>query len=241
MKLTIHDRTDEAVKFTLADTSVSFANALRRVLLSEIPTLSIDLVEIEKNYTVISDEMIAHRLGLIPIHSGDTLKYKEECLCSSYCDQCAVIGTIDVYNGDSSVRFVTSKDIHFERDGMIRVRNPSLIAKLSTHQSLKVKAIVRKGIAKTHAKWCPVTAVGFEYDKENRKRDTELWYNESVNKEWPMQNQEDADILGETKEVDMEVEVVEGVLEPVETLGSALEILKEKVDMLVKALEAEEY
>lgn len=241
MKLSIRDQGDDTIKFVLENTSVSFANSLRRLLLSEIPTLSIDLVEIEKNYTVLSDELVVHRLGLIPIYSGDTLKYKEECMCSSHCDQCAVVGTIDVYNSDSSVRFVTSKDIKFERDNMVRTRSPSLIAKLSMHQSFKANVVVRKGIAKTHAKWCPVTAVGFEYDSGNRKRDTEFWCSEDPGKDWPMQRSEDSDIMSDADWVEMEVEVVEGVLEPVAVLESAFGILRSKVEMLIRALEAEEY
>lgn len=241
MKLTINERTSDAIKITLSDTSVSFANSLRRVLLSEIPTLSIDMVEIEKNYTVLPDEMIAHRLGLIPIYSGELLKYKEECACASHCDQCAVVGEIDVYNSDAEMRFVTANDIKLERSNLIRTKNPPLIVKLSANQSLKAKVFVRKGTAKTHAKWCPVTAVGFEYDKGNRTRDTEYWSGDGVEKEWPMCREEDADVLGDVREIDMEIETVEGVMEAETALCRALVILKEKVDLLVKNMEKEDF
>lgn len=47
---------------------VSFVNALRRILLAEIPTVAIETVYIMDNTSIIHDEVLAHRLGLIPIH-----------------------------------------------------------------------------------------------------------------------------------------------------------------------------
>ena len=41
------------------------ANALRRVLLSEIPTMAIDKVEMRANSTCLHDDFLAHRLGLV--------------------------------------------------------------------------------------------------------------------------------------------------------------------------------
>jgi DNA-directed RNA polymerase II subunit RPB3 len=55
------------IQFELSDTDTSMANTLRRIMIAEVPTLMIDLVEYSDNSTVLNDEYIAHRLGLIPI------------------------------------------------------------------------------------------------------------------------------------------------------------------------------
>lgn len=67
----IRQTTPEQTVFKLANVDTSIANSLRRVMISEVPTLSIDLVEIENNTSVLHDEFIAHRLGLIPIQTPD--------------------------------------------------------------------------------------------------------------------------------------------------------------------------
>ena len=45
----------------------SIANALRRVLLAEVPSMAIEKVFINNNTSIIQDEVLAHRLGLVPI------------------------------------------------------------------------------------------------------------------------------------------------------------------------------
>jgi hypothetical protein len=55
------------ISFVLSETDTSMANTMRRIMIAEVPTLAIDLVEYHENSSVLNDEYIAHRLGLIPI------------------------------------------------------------------------------------------------------------------------------------------------------------------------------
>ena len=93
-QVTIRQIKKDSVDFVLSNVDLAyvssirinknrFANSLRRIILAELPTVgsdsfkddslivAIDLVEIEVNTSVLTDEFIAHRLGMIPLDSRD--------------------------------------------------------------------------------------------------------------------------------------------------------------------------
>ncbi|ROT37247.1 DNA-directed RNA polymerases I and III subunit RPAC1 [Sodiomyces alkalinus F11] len=61
-----HYLTPAESSFSLIGADAAIANALRRILISEIPTLAIETVYVYNNTSVIQDEVLCHRLGLIP-------------------------------------------------------------------------------------------------------------------------------------------------------------------------------
>ncbi len=67
--------------------SPSLANAIRRSSL-EIPILAIDEVEFRKNDSVLYDEVLALRLGLIPLKTPNNMTLREECDCKDGCSKC---------------------------------------------------------------------------------------------------------------------------------------------------------
>ncbi|KAI1761873.1 DNA-directed RNA polymerase [Hypoxylon sp. FL1150] len=71
-KVQWHDNKQHDAQFSLIGIDASIANAFRRILISEIPTLAIDIVYIHNNTSVIQDEVLAHRLGLIPFTGSKT-------------------------------------------------------------------------------------------------------------------------------------------------------------------------
>ncbi|KAI5889546.1 RBP11-like subunits of RNA polymerase [Schizophyllum commune H4-8] len=203
----------DRVDFVLENVDLSFANSFRRVMMADIPTVAIDLVEFETNTTVLPDEFIAHRLGMVPLISDNCeegMRYTRDCTCLSWCQYCAIELVLDVKCTEDNMSMdVTSKHLDVqnvqpgqpsgaEGDEMasrppqfgwpVTYREPDaepiLIARIRKGQALKVRCIAKKGIAKEHSKWSPCSAVGFEYDPYNKLRHTTYWYEKSIEEEW---------------------------------------------------------
>ncbi|KAK0740258.1 DNA-directed RNA polymerase [Schizothecium vesticola] len=166
-------------------------------MLAEIPTMAIDLVQIEDNSTVLADEFIAHRLGMLPLNAEgvENLFYSRDCDCDEYCDRCSVILSLHAKcTGDENMH-VSARDLVPSGERISQtLGNPiisdpdglgPLILKLRPGQEIKLKCIAKKGIAKEHAKWAPSAAIGFEYDPHNKLHHLDLWYEQDAKKEWP--------------------------------------------------------
>jgi len=162
IEVTSWEPENNRMTFTLSDTDLSVANSLRRVMISEVPTIAIDLVEIEINTTVLNDEFIAHRLGLLPLDSThvDSFNYMRECLCDGGCNRCTVKLSLDVSCSEERITVDTS----FLRSEDDKVRPVveattseahNTIVKLRRGQRIKLTATAKKGLGMEHAKWIP--------------------------------------------------------------------------------------
>lgn len=172
-KLRIRKLTNDYCEFVLSNTDVSVANALRRVMIAEVPTIAIDLVEIENNTTVLNDEFIAHRLGLIPLLSSQAQMMKRPFEDSGDDDITDITFTLDVRCTSDQTLYITTDDLmldlNFPDIKPVNYRDPTaaekpiVIVKIRKNQELKLRAIARKGIGKDHAKWIPVATAVFQY------------------------------------------------------------------------------
>ncbi|KAI7677851.1 insert subdomain of RNA polymerase alpha subunit, partial [Hortaea werneckii] len=96
-------------------------------MLAEIPTIAIDLVEIQSNTTVLADEFLAHRLGLIPLSTRgvEEMFYARDCDCDEYCDNCTVMLQLHAVNRNSEEHVkVFAKDLIPELVGGGPVEDP---------------------------------------------------------------------------------------------------------------------
>ena len=62
-KIKVMDLKEDSISFELSQTDISMANALRRIMIAEVPTFTIDKVQFIENTSCLPDEFIAHRLG----------------------------------------------------------------------------------------------------------------------------------------------------------------------------------
>lgn len=151
MDIKIIDRTDEKINFLLEGVTPEFANLLRRIMIGEVPTMAIEWVDFHKNSSVLWDEIIAHRLGLVPLTFNPKFyNLPDECKCGGKgCSQCQVVLKCDRVGPG----IVYSIDL-VSNDENVRPKYDNIpIVELLEGQELKFEAIAQLGLGKQHIKW----------------------------------------------------------------------------------------
>ncbi|KAF0758268.1 DNA-directed RNA polymerases I and III subunit RPAC1 [Aphis craccivora] len=172
-KINIISRTESDLEFDLVGIDVAVANSLRRVILSEVPSMAIEKVHIYQNTSYILDEILAHRLGLIPLKADprqfkmkedensdpnehDSLVYEMKIKCTKKdLDGLAHKQFISFPVYAKHIKWLplgNQKDIFTEKDVGI-ISDDILIAKLRPGQEIELKMFAVKGLPKDHAKF----------------------------------------------------------------------------------------
>lgn len=133
--------TDTELDVVLEKCDTVLANVLRRIMIAEVPTVAIEFVQFEENTTVLPEEFIAHRLGLIPLivsglHEGDKITFNK--------------------TAGPDVEEWTAEDLVFP-DGVSTEFLDIPIVKAARGQRLAFVAITKVGLGREHAKWSPVS------------------------------------------------------------------------------------
>ncbi|KAM4043077.1 DNA-directed RNA polymerases I and III subunit RPAC1 [Anomaloglossus baeobatrachus] len=177
---------DDVLEFDMVGIDAALANAFRRILLAEVPTMAVEKVYVYKNTSIIQDEILAHRLGLIPIradprlfeyqNSGDaegtdidTLQFELSVRCSrnlraskDSSDPNELYRDHRVYT--SHMKWLpqgNQADLFPESDPPRPVHPDILIAQLRPGQEIHVVMHCVKGIGKDHAKFSPVATASY--------------------------------------------------------------------------------
>lgn len=156
----ILERADEKIVIKFKNVPRQYINAIRRTSISEVPTLAIDDVVILENSSVMHDEAIAHRLGLIPLLTNlDRFVMPHECDCKSTlgCSKCRVLLVLDS-EANEKTKVVMSGELVSEDELIKPVSKDIPIITLAPGQKLKFEAYARLGIGRDHAKWQPTSA-----------------------------------------------------------------------------------
>jgi len=153
--LEVINKDNQKISVKLKGVPLHYANALRRVCLNGVPVFAIDTVDIIENSSVLPDEGLAHRLGLIPIKT-DLTRFNEpsKCDCQSEagCSNCRVMLVLD--SGDSDVtRTILSNELSSEDDSIKPTSDKISIVQLTQGQRIKVECYARLGRGTEHAKW----------------------------------------------------------------------------------------
>lgn len=130
-----------------------FANTLRRIISVDVPTLAIDEVNFYKNSSALYDEMIAHRLGMVPLKTDlKSYELRSECKCKGEgCAKCQLNFTLNC-KGPCTVY---SKDLKSQDPKIKPVYDDIPIVKLMKDQNLELEASAKLGIGKEHIKFSP--------------------------------------------------------------------------------------
>jgi len=168
------DEDERLLVFDLIGVDASVANALRRIMLAEVPTMAIEYVWMKHNTSVIQDEVLAHRIGLIPI-KADANQFEERPVTSDKatdlnalvfnlrveCNSAADDKPLTVYSKDLKWCPVGGQEDLFGKDGIGPVHDDIILAKLSGNAVLNLEAHCYKGVGKDHTKFSPVATASY--------------------------------------------------------------------------------
>jgi DNA-directed RNA polymerase subunit D len=154
------ERKKNKLIFMMKDTDEAFANTIRRMVVEEVPTLAVEDVEIKENNTALYDEMLALRLGLLPLKTDlKSYNLKSECKCGGEgCAQCELKITLK----GSKKGYLKAGDTQSTDPKCTFVYDDMIIVKLLPKQKVDVTMTAILGKGKEHAKW----SAGWAYYKK---------------------------------------------------------------------------
>lgn len=169
--LKVIEKQDDKITIKFNNVPRQYVNALRRLSISEVPTFAIDDVVILENSSVMHDEAVAHRLGLIPLRT-DLKKFNlpNNCDCKSAlgCTNCRVLLQLDAEAKDKT-KIITTSELISEDEFVKPVNQDIPIITLAPGQKMKFEAYARLGLGKDHAKWQAATISVVKYGEDENE------------------------------------------------------------------------
>lgn len=187
MSLKIIEMRDNFIRFSIDGISPTIANALRRTFVNDIPKLAIEKVtfhhgqirdnegNVYDSSLALFDEIVAHRLSMIPLVTDLNLNFRDECQCGGKgCPLCTMSYSINKIGPT----VVNSSDLQPIGNPELVPADPNIpIVKLGNKQAMLVSAEAIMGRGKDHAKWQVTSGVSYKYHREFvvDKKEVEEW------------------------------------------------------------------
>lgn len=165
MSLKVLEKKDRKLVFVVEGISVELANAIRRIIISEIPVMAVDEVIILKNDSPLYDEIISHRLGMIPLTTDlEVYKLPRDCSCGGYgCPLCQVSLTCEVTNTTNTFLEIYSGNLNSNDPKIVPVDPNIPIVKIDKNNQVIIEAYAVLGIGKDHTKFQAVSNIFYRF------------------------------------------------------------------------------
>ncbi|KAG6841339.1 hypothetical protein C0991_012164 [Blastosporella zonata] len=184
LKVQVQRLSQRSIEFDLVGVDASIANAFRRILMAEVPTVAIEHVYVWNNTSVIQDEVLAHRIGLIPLNidpammemrgpddvpmDRNTIIFKIQVVCErNHAAPKDTTNPAQLYKNHELLSSHLTWEPAGEQEDVFAEKPPAptnpniVLAKLRPGQAVEMELHAVKGVGKDHAKFSPVATASY--------------------------------------------------------------------------------
>ncbi|KAI5168083.1 DNA-directed RNA polymerases I and III subunit RPAC1 [Nematocida sp. AWRm79] len=166
----------EILSYRINHIDPSVLNAIRRTIISDVPTVAIHWVYIRENETVMADEILSHRLGLIPIIADAedferVVKTPELDPFTELTDKNSIQMKLVITNNTDKILTVRSNDIKILSKTNAAIKQNVIITRLVPGKKIECRLFAIIGTGREHSKWMPTSVCYYRTIKKLEMKD----------------------------------------------------------------------